>query len=82
MEGAVVCVLSDPCSVSPPTGWMDRVIVFQATLKIFALAGVAQWWSASPRTKSKGHWIDSQAGHMPGLWTKSPVRGAQEATTH
>ena len=30
----------------------------------------------------KGHWFDSQSGHMSGLWTRSPVGGAQEATIY
>ena len=30
----------------------------------------------------KGRWFDSQSGHMPGLWARSPVGGMQEATTH
>ena len=30
----------------------------------------------------KGHWFDSQSGHMPGLWARSPVGGTREATTH
>ena len=42
--------------------------------KIQALAGVAQrieHGSAEP----KGHQFDSQLGHMPGLWARSPVGG-------
>ena len=30
----------------------------------------------------KGCWFDSQSGHMPGLQARTPVGGAQEATTH
>ena len=30
----------------------------------------------------KGHRFDSQSGYMPGLQVRSPVGGAQEATTH
>ena len=26
--------------------------------------------------EAKGHWFDSQSGHMPGLWAGSPVGGA------
>ena len=29
-----------------------------------------------------GHWFDSKSGHMPGLQARSPVGGAQEASTH
>ena len=32
--------------------------------------------------EQKGHQFDSQSGHMPKLWAKSQVGGAQEATTH
>ena len=35
-----------------------------------------------PACEPKGHWFDSQSGHMPGLWARSPVGGAREATTH
>ena len=37
-----------------------------------ALAGVAQWIE---RCKPGGQWFDSKSGHMPGLWTRSPVGG-------
>ena len=30
----------------------------------------------------KGHWFDSQSGHMPGLQARSLVEGTWEATTH
>ena len=30
----------------------------------------------------KGHLFDSQSGHMPGLWVRSPIGGMWEATTH
>ena len=30
--------------------------------------------------KPKGRWFNSQSGHMPGLWARSPVRGMWEAT--
>ena len=28
----------------------------------------------------KGHWFDSQLGHMPGFWPRFPVGGMREAT--
>ena len=34
-----------------------------------------------PACELKGHWFDSQSGHMPGLQARSPVGGAREATT-
>ena len=30
----------------------------------------------------KGHQFDSQLGHMPRMWDRSPVGSPQEATTH
>ena len=35
-----------------------------------------------PACEPKVHSSDSQSGHMPGLWAKSLVGGAQETTTH
>ena len=46
-----------------------------------ALAGVAQWIE-SAGLWTKGHWFNSQSGHMPGLWARSSVGGTREATTH
>ena len=37
-------------------------------------------WTLSCETK--GCWFDSQSGHMPGLQSRSPVEGTEEATTH
>ena len=49
-----------------------------------ALAGVAQWiehW-----TENQSHQFDSQSGHMPGLWARSPLcvcgRGALKRQPH
>ena len=30
----------------------------------------------------RGYRFDSQSGHMPGLWVKSPMGGVRGATTH
>ena len=43
-----------------------------SNLKFFALAGVD--------CEVKGHWFDSQSGHMPELQARSPVDGMKEAT--
>ena len=43
------------------------------------------WWGSedwAPACEPKGHWFNSQSGHMPGLWARSPVGGAREETTH
>ena len=29
--------------------------------------------------KPKSHWFDSQSGHMPGFWARSPIGGVWEA---
>ena len=43
------------------------------------LGWLSEW---STGCEPKGLRFDSQSGHMPGLLAKSPVGGAQEATTH
>ena len=48
---------------------------------ITALAGVAQWIDCQPSNQRAASSIPS-LGHMPGLQARSPVGGAQEATTH
>ena len=35
-----------------------------------------------PACEPNGRWFNSQAGHMPGLWARSPIGGAWKATTH
>ena len=46
-----------------------------------ALAGVAQWIECEPANQRVIGSIPS-LGHMPGLWVRSPVLGAWEATTY
>ena len=43
-----------------------------------ALAGVAQWIELQPANQR----VDSQAGHMPRMCTKSPVGGVHERQPH
>ena len=59
--------------------------------KLWALAGVAQWIKHQKLNtrnttvgggRPKGHQLDSQPRHTPGLQARSPTRGMQEATTH
>ena len=45
------------------------------------LAGIAQWIEHQPVNQRVTGWIPSLE-HMPGLRAKSPVGGAQDATTH
>ena len=41
------------------------------------------WLSGlSTGLRTKGHWFNSQSGHVPGLRARSPVGDTQEATTH
>ena len=46
-----------------------------------ALTGVAQWIECQPENQRVAGSIPS-LGHMPGLWARSTVGGAQQATTH
>ena len=46
-----------------------------------ALAGEAQWIECQPENQRVAGSIPRSV-HMPGLWARSPVGGAQEATTH
>ena len=41
-----------------------------------ALAGAAQWIECRPVNEPKGHWFDTQAGYVSGLWARSPVGAA------
>ena len=41
--------------------------------------GLVDWVLAC---EAKGHWFDSQWGHMPGLGPRSPKGGTERATTH
>ena len=41
--------------------------------------GFVDW---EPACEPKGHWFNSQSGHIPGLRARSPVGGAREVTTH
>ena len=49
--------------------------------KSIVLTGVAQWVEHQPVNQRITGSIPS-LGHMPGLQVRSPVGGAQEATTH
>ena len=42
-------------------------------LQAWALAGVAQLVGASS-SKLKGHGFNFRSGHIPGLWSRSPVQ--------
>ena len=40
------------------------------------------WCGSVLDCKLKGHWFNSQSGHMPGFWARCPVGDTQEATTN
>ena len=61
---------------------VEHLIIFKYLKFLkFALAGVAQWIEYQSANQM-GHQFDSQSGHIPGLWTRSPAGGVREATTH
>ena len=48
-------------------------------------AGIPGWCGSGdwvPACEPMGRWFDSQLGHMPGWWVRSPVGDVGEATTH
>ena len=49
------------------------------SVKLPGWCGSVDWALAC---EPKGHWLDSQSGHMPGLQARSPVGSVQAATTH
>ena len=51
-------------------------------LKLFYCPGWCGSVDWALACEPKSHQFDSPSGHMPGLWARSPVRGAWEATTH
>ena len=56
------------------------IIVTISKIKISpGRCGSVDW---APACKPKGCHFNSQSGHMPGLWVRSPVWGSQEATTY
>lgn len=46
----------------------------------YSLAGVGQWLNDDPVTQRSLVWFHS--GHMPWLWTRSPVMSVQKAADH
>ena len=64
---------------------ISRLFVRKQVLNIMfsTLAGVAQWIEWRPANQRISSSIpNSQSGHMPMLWARSPVGGVWEATTH
>ena len=62
-------------SVPYDTGWQH----------FYNKRGSPSWYGSVgwvPACEPKGHQCNSQPGHMPGLWARSPIRGMWEATTH
>ena len=76
--------LRDPRKVCLLLNWvMYRAQIQIALIKITCFSpgwcGPVDW---EPACEPKGRWFDSQSEHTPGLLARSPVEGAQEATTH
>ena len=64
-------------------GWMTAKDQFQAPKEVYR---ASPGWCVSVdwvlACKPKGRWFNSQAGHMPGLWARSPMGGAHERQPH
>ena len=77
------CTLGEIYGPGKPILVLMALFLLSLYLKcqVLALAGVAQW-TEWPAWEPKGRRFDSESGHMPGLRTRSPVGGVQEATTH
>ena len=65
----------------PHISWTTKIFFFFKKKFTFCPG-----WCSSvdwvPACKPQGHWFNSQSGHMPGLWARSPVARAQGAATH
>ena len=55
------------------------ILMLKSTVFCPGWCGSVDW---TPAWEPKGHQFNSQSGHMPRLQARSPVGGAQEATTH
>ena len=57
---------------------LQRITVLQLLLCISNQGGSPGWCGSLdwvPACKPKGHWFNSQSGHMPGLWARLPGAG-------
>ena len=75
-----------------PCSWLPQFLpchcskdLSQTDLKPFKPILSPSWCGSVdwvPACKPKGCLFNSQSGHRPGLWARSPVGGMWEATTH
>ena len=65
----------DKCKIT--CGRLTLNLFFKNHFRSTGWCGSADWVLAC---EPKGCPFDSQSGHMPGLWARSPVRGMWEAT--
>ena len=70
-----------PKKLDPRRHTPRHIIITLPKIKDKALPGVAQWIEHVPVNRRVTSSIPS-LGHMLGLWARSPVGGAEEATTH
>ena len=81
------CV-QEPVCKSGATQWVNWLISGKRSKldSVFKEWSQGPGWCGSvdwvPACEARGHWFDSQSGHVPGLQARSPVGGAWEATTH
>ena len=75
----ILPVIWTSCSPAMLTHKINHNTLLQKSSEL-VLAGVAQWIEYQPACEPKGRQINSQSGHMPGLWARSPVEGIWEAT--
>ena len=57
----------------------ERPLVHEWIKKLY-YPGWCGWVDWVPACKLKGRWFESQSGHVPGLWARSPVGSVREAT--
>ena len=66
--------------------WYFSMEDIQITNKCIKRCLMCCSWCSSvdwvPACEPKYHWFDSQLGHIPGFWARSPVGDTREATTH
>ena len=66
-------------NVSKERSMLKKNSLIKKDLFITAWCDSMDW---VPACEPKVHWFNSQSGHMPGLWARSPGGGVLEATIH
>ena len=67
-----------PLALAPPAKIIQN-LKLKKIFKVPGWCGSVDWVLAC---EARGHYFDSQWGHMPGLRARSPLGGNREATTH